>query len=188
MNKVFLLVFIVFLGTSVSAELIKDELVDSTLKNLDIAQPEMHTVYNYQNTERLPVRLRIVEKIASEKDVYEGQEVSFKVQTSVYYKGKLVIEKGTIVPARVETLVKSGMNGIPAGMIIGNFRFENIPKGQITDSFEIQGQDRSLWVYPLKWALTFLPPTGSLTNFIKGGHAKLKEDKTIEIYYYPNWI
>ena len=63
-----------------------------------------------------------------------------------------------------------------------------IPKGQITDSFEIQGQDRSLWVYPLKWALTFLPPTGSLTNFIKGGHAKLKEDKTIEIYYYPNWI
>ena len=80
------------------------------------------------------------------------------------------------------------MNGIPASIIVGNFEVENIPKGQISDSFEIRGQDRSLWVYPLKWALTILPPTGSLTNFIKGGHAKLKENKTIQIYYYPEWI
>ncbi len=186
MSKFILVMLCFLICMPACAAILTDELVESTL--YDTNKPEAHTSYNYQSTERLPVRLRIVEKISSEKDVYEGQEVSFKVQTSVYYKGKLVIEKGTIVPARVETLVKSGMNGIPAGIIVGNFSFENISKGQITDSYEITGQDRSLWVFPLKWALTFLPPTGSLTNFIKGGHAKLKEDKTIEIYYYPNWI
>ena len=49
------------------------------------------------------------------------------------------------------------------------------------------GLDLSLLVFPIKWALTFLPPTGSLTNFILGGHASIKENKIIELYYYPNW-
>ena len=53
--------------------------------------------------------------------------------------------------------------------------------------YEVFGQDRSLIVFPLKWALTILPPTGSLTNFIKGGHAKVKTNKTITLYYHPNW-
>ena len=72
---------------------------------------------------------------------------------------------------------------------IGDFiiRINNIKKGQLSQSFEIFGQDRSLFVFPLKWALTPLPPTGSLTNFIKGGHAKLSENKTITIYFYPEW-
>ena len=39
----------------------------------------------------------------------------------------------------------------------------------------------------MKWALTILPPSGSLTNFIKGGHAKLKTNEVIELYYYPDW-
>ena len=79
------------------------------------------------------------------------------------------------------------MNGIPASIIIGSFDIPNIDTNKLTYSYEIVGQDRSLWVYPLKWALTFLPPTGTLTNFIKGGHARLKENDTVELYFYPNW-
>ena len=88
---------------------------------------------------------------------------------------------------KVETIINSGMNGIPASIIFGDFKFENIDSAKVTDTYEVYGQDRSLWVFPLKWALTFLPPTGTLTNFIKGGHAKLKDNETIEVYYHPNW-
>ncbi len=188
MNKILLLIFYIFIGTSVSAALINDNIVDLILKDKTIERPEIHEVYNYQNMEKLPIRLRIIKRISSEKNIYEGQQILFRVQSSVYYKGNLVVERGTIVNARVETIVKSGMNGIPAGIVLGSFKIGDIPKSKLTDVYELQGQDRSLWVYPLKWALTILPPSGSLTNFIKGGHAKLEEYKTIEIYYYPNWI
>ena len=80
------------------------------------------------------------------------------------------------------------MNGIPASIIIGSFDIPNINPDKVTYYYEIIGQDRSLWVYPLKWALTILPPTGSLTNFIFGGHAKLSTKKKIKLYYYPEWI
>lgn len=188
MNKILILMFSILIGTSAFGELITDEFVNATLKGKNFEKPETHLKYNYIGTERIPVSLRITKKISSETKVSEGQDVTFKVRSDVYYKDKIIFEKGTIVPAKIETIIRSGMNGIPASIIVGNFEVENIPKGQISDSFEIRGQDRSLWVYPLKWALTILPPTGSLTNFIKGGHAKLKENKTIQIYYYPEWI
>ena len=79
------------------------------------------------------------------------------------------------------------MNGIPASIIFDNFKIQGISSSQLDESFEVFGQDRSLWVFPLKWALTPLPPTGSLTNFIKGGHVKVKRGKILTIYYHPHW-
>ena len=79
------------------------------------------------------------------------------------------------------------MNGIPASIILKNFEIENIPKSKLSNTYELFGQDRSLIVFPLKWALTWLPPTGSLTNFIMGGHVRLKPRKKITIYYFPEW-
>lgn len=188
MNKFFILLFALILGSNCFAMLCEDTLVESTLKDKEFEKPVAHLTYDYSDTKKIPVKLAISKKISSEKEVYEGKPIQFKVLQDVCYRGKLVISKGTVVPARVETIVKSGMNGIPASIIVGNFEFEGIPKGKISNSYEVKGQDRSLWVFPLKWALTFLPPTGSLTNFIKGGHAKIKENHTIIIYYYPNWV
>ena len=72
-------------------------------------------------------------------------------------------------------------------IIFDDFQVPNIKPNQITGMYEVYGQDRSLIVFPLKWALTIFPPTGSLTNFIKGGHAKVKTNKTITLYYHPKW-
>ena len=119
--------------------------------------------------------------------MFEGQTIKFYTKTNLLYKNNVIIPKRTEVLADVKTIITSGMNGIPASIIFGNIRINNIKKGQLSQSFEIFGQDRSLFVFPLKWALTPLPPTGSLTNFIKGGHAKLSENKTITIYFYPEW-
>lgn len=187
MNKLILTLLILFaLPLCSSAELITDDFADSTLKNLILEKPESCLNYDFTNTERLTIKLLSLDEIKSETKVYEGMPLNFRVETSVYYNGNLVVPKGTIVPARVETIIRSGMNGIPASIIIGGFKFDNIAKIQISDYHEIVGEDRSLWVFPLKWLLTPLPPTGTLTNFIKGGHAKLRKNGIIEIYYYPN--
>ena len=186
MNK-FLITLIFFLTCPFCfAEIIKDDFAIETLQNTPA--PYVHTKYNYENTDIVPIKLAICEKIKSEQDVYEGQEIKFQILKHVVYKNKIIARKGTIVTAKVKIIITSGMNGIPASIIFEDFQIPNIEYGQISDLYEVYGQDRSLLVFPLKWALTILPPTGSLTNFIKGGHAKLKPNKKITIFYNPKWI
>ncbi len=151
-------------------------------------KPSAHLKYNYESYVKVPIELSVTENINSEQEIIEGQQVVFKVCRDVRYRNKTVVSAGELVPARVETIITSGMNGIPASFILGDFKFANVPAGKISDTYEVRGHDRSLWVFPLKWALTPIPPTGSATNFIKGGHAKLKTADTIRIYYHPGWI
>lgn len=170
-----------------AAELIEDNLVNSTLLNKTLTKPEINSEYNFENTDIVKIKLVIDSDIKSENDICEGEKIIFKTVEDVYYNNQLIIKKGTSVPAKIETIISPGMNGIPASIIIGNFQIENISKKQLVDTIEIYGQDRSLWVYPFKWLLTPLPPTGSFTNFIKGGHAKLSSKKELSIDYHPHW-
>lgn len=192
MNKKFLKFFIIFTflvfpALAYASDIIQDRLVEETLSGKEFENPYKPYKYNYEDTRVIPVRLSVISDINSEKDIQEGQDVVFIVKNDVYFKGKKIIKKGDKVYATVETILKSGMNGIPASIIFNDFKFEGLESGKFTDTYEKFGQDRSLWVYPLKWVLTPLPPTGSLTNFIKGGHAKLKTREIIEIYYHPYW-
>ncbi len=182
-----LILFLLFCGSVKAEPLLSDEFVDRMMQDKVYEKPEPFLNYNFENTDSVEIKLAIVTPIKSETQVYEGETVKFRVTSDVHYKGRVIIPRHTIVPAKVSVVIKSGMNGIPASIIFGDFEFENINKHLISDFYEIKGQDRSLLVFPLKWALTILPPSGSLTNFIKGGHAKLKSDKMVKIYYYPNW-
>lgn len=177
---------ICFIQSVYSQELIKDELVES-LQTRQLEKPPVNNKYDYKDTKKIKIELAVIADINSEKDIYEGQTIVFRVLNDVWYKGRCLAQKGELVYAEVETIISSGMNGIPASIIFGDFKFNNIEKNQLIDTYEKFGQDRSLWVYPLKWALTILPPTGTLTNFIKGGHAKLKTTEIVEIYVCPNW-
>lgn len=183
MNKLILL-FAIFLNcTFCSAEIVNDDIADLLPKS--VKQPIINKNYNYESTEIVPINLKILKSIKSENEVYEGQYIDFKIAKDVLYDDKIIIKRGTIVPARISVIITPGMNGIPASIIFDDFEIEGIPKTKITNSYEITGQNRSLLVFPLKWALTILPPTGSLTNFIMGGHAKIKTKKPIVINYYP---
>ena len=189
MNKKFLsLLFTFLIGSCVFAELLTDDFVDSTIGQEELQQPEVHSKYDYTSTTKIPVTLTIVNNIKSENDIYEGQILKFLIKKEVKHNNKTIIQELTPATARVETISKSGMNGIPAIITLGDFEVKNINKAQLTEFHDIKGQDRSILVFPLKWALTILPPSGSLTNFIKGGHAKIKTNKPITIYYYPDWI
>ncbi len=143
--------------------------------------------YDYSSTECIPIKLNISKPLSTKDDIIEGEQVEFIAAETVYYNGKLVVKKGDIIPARVETVITAGMNGFPAEIIVEDFKIPNIASSKLIGKYSKAGQNRCLWVYPLKWALTPLPPTGSLTNFIYGGHAKIKPSDIATIYYYPNW-
>lgn len=149
--------------------------------------PSYALPYDFSSTKCIPLTFSITEEISTRKPPLEGQIINFKSIKTVRYKGKLVLKKDDIVKARVETIITSGMNGFPAEIIIDNFEIPNIPSSKLVSTYSKAGQNRSLIVFPIKWALTWLPPTGSLTNFIKGGHAKIKPSDAVTIYYYPEW-
>lgn len=185
MNKFICIIFLFFTMLASQAQIMQDEIANE----LDCIQlqPFVYSDYNYESTTKIPIKLKSLENIKSEQEIYEGQILKFKVAKDVYNKGKSIAKRGDIINAKVSVIITPGMNGIPASIILKNFESEKIKSNKLTEEYEIQGQDRSLWVYPLKWALTIFPPTGSLTNFIMGGHAKIKMNRPFTIYYYPDW-
>lgn len=185
MNKLILSIFLFLITLPTFAHTTIDEVAQELPKG--VLQPNIYTNYNFESTTKIPIKLKILENIDSELDVYEGQFIDFKVAKDVIHNNKIIIKRGTPVLARVSVITTPGMNGIPASIIFNIFDIEGINKNSLSDSYEASGQNRSLLVFPLKWALTPIPPTGSLTNFIKGGHARLKIKKPIVIYYYPEW-
>ena len=143
--------------------------------------------YNYLSTERVPIYLTITKAISTKDRLQEGGIIEFKVLKNVYYNDSKVLSRGDIVPARIETIITSGMNGFPAEIIVDDFVVPGIEDSKLMSTYTKVGQNRCYWVYPLKWSLTLIPFVGSLTNFIKGGHAKIKTTDVVTLYYYPKW-
>lgn len=187
LGRVFLILVLLFLSFGKSFAFTEDELVKTTLSNKNIEKPYTNLDYNYEDTDTVDVKLSVLEDIKNEKYLHEGQIIKFQVVRDVKYQNEIVIKHGTIATARVETIIANGMNGIPASVVFGDFNIEGVPWSKLTSNYEKFGLDLSLMVYPIKWALTILPPTGTLTNFIKGGHVKLKSKNVITIKYHPNW-
>lgn len=149
--------------------------------------PSFGLDYNYLSTEKIPIKLSPIEEISTKNPPNEGTIKNFKIIGDVIVDGEKIVNGNSIVTGKVETIITSGMNGFPAEIILGDFEIPNIKKSGLTDTYIKSGQNRCFWVYPLKWALTPIPPTGSLTNLIMGGHAKIKTNEIITIYYYPEW-
>ena len=143
--------------------------------------------YNFYDTACVPINLSITEEISTKNPIIEGETVKFRVVKDVRWQGKTILKAGDIVNAKIETVITSGMNGFPAEIIVDDFQIPNIEESQLISTYNKKGQNRCFWVYPLKWSLTLIPFAGSLTNFIKGGHAKIRPKDIVTIYYYPNW-
>ena len=113
--------------TSASA-LLRDDFVEETLAGKEVDKPITNLNYNYETLEKIPIKLNIVEPISTKNsDLYDGQIVQFKVKENVFYNNQLFIKKGTIVTAEIETIVERGMNGLPATIIIDDFKINDIP-------------------------------------------------------------
>ena len=190
MNKIIFTLIAIFSFTiSAQASEIED-LLRYTIDKDNLPQIYQNTKYDYSSIERVEVKLQLDEstKITTKKGrIKEGQKVQFRVKRDVKYKGKTLIPKFTLATGIIQTYISKGMNGIPATIIIDNIQIEGIDNTKVKGTIIRKGADFSLLVFTLKWALTILPPTGSLTNFIPGGNASISKKTDIAVYYYPNW-
>jgi len=143
--------------------------------------------YDFTNTDYMTIKMTPLQRIATDGDFYEGQEVKFKVRNNVYCHGLTLVKKGTIATARIETIITKGMNGFPAEIILNNFKIDGINESQLMGEYIETGRNWALMVYPIKWILTPIPFAGSLTNFIMGGEARIETDEVISIKFYPHW-
>lgn len=188
MSKIFFIILLLlFFQIPTNAE-IKDFMVE-TIDESKVVEPYVNVNYDYSDTLRIPIQLQITKKISTrDKDLYEGNIVEFRVVDNVYVKDKMLLKKGDIVTAKVKLIEPSGMNGIQFIITLGDFYSEKLNRDKLTFEYEKHGWNRTYIVLPIKWALTILPPTGSLTNLIKGGHSKITPRTKVFIYYYPNMI
>lgn len=189
MNKIIFSLFaILCMGLSVQA-METEELIRQTIDTNNLPKLHKNTEYDYTSTDRLFVKLQLDGKkiTTKKKNAEEGQKVQFRVKNDVKYKGKIIIPKFTLATGIIQTFITKGMNGIPATIIIDNIEIEGIDSSKIKGTIIKKGLDFSVFVLPLKWALTILPPTGSLTNFIPGGNATIDEKTNLFVYYYPEW-
>jgi len=191
MNKLGLrvVIFFVFIALSFSgaSAFQRDFFVEQTLSKYTNSTLKVSAPFcNHESLERVEIVLSPVENIRSAK-ISEGDIFDFEVRKNVYYNNEILLLKGMKVKGKVETVTTQGMNGIPAIIMLNDFELPGIKPEKVKSRYLKKGLNLSYIVFPLKWALTFLPPTGSLTNFIVGGPAKVSKRNKIKLYYYPEW-
>lgn len=192
MNKLIKILIISFIflfpsNKAFSQAVMNDNLVLDTLKDKEFQQIITNTNYNYQNTEKIPIKLKFTDKISTKNNLLEGDYLIFKVRDDVFYDNKIIIHKDDLVKAKLKTYITRGFNGIPGQIIIDDFEIQGIDSRKLSGAYIKKGANLTLLVLPIKWLLTPLQPTGSFTNLILGGHSKLSPRDKIIIYYYPKW-
>lgn len=134
--------------------------------------------HNILSENESDIVLRIKEKVSTKQRLEEGEKLDFVLTNDVKIKNKLY-KKGTTVTARVETVSMNKSYGVPADLIVGNFKINevNIP-GEIKKT----GANRSLWVYPCGYVGIIFFGAGLLLFPIRGGHAKINPRESFTLY------
>lgn len=184
MNKFLSILFVFILGVNSSlAEVVRDEFVDSWFSDKEVSVIEPKLDYNYEGIKRVKIILSPLEKVSTPRDVYEGQVINLQVKRNARV-GRDLLKRGTKAQAVVELYTTNGMTGIPASIVLGRVKINGLDDSHFRYYCVKKGQDRTLWILPLKWMLTFVPLVGSFTNFIKGGQAVVSPADDFVIYYY----
>ena len=188
MNK-FISILLIFLSLFLPVNVVFANTTETIETNIQTNSQNEFTElpYNYSSTDFVPIKLAITKEISTKDAILEGETLEFRVIKDVIYNDTVIVKEGDIIKGKLGTIVTSGMNGFPAELHVDNFEIPNVKQSQLLSSYVKKGQNRCLWVYPLKWSLTLIPFVGSLTNLIMGGHAKIKTTDIITIYYFPNW-
>lgn len=192
MNKIkfFLLsAIILFSGIrAFSAEITNDSIMDDLLKDVNPQKPTANTEYNYESVVVIPIKLKIAEDISTKKNnIYDNQEVVLYTRMPVRYKNKTLLNADEKFTANVAIYMKKGMNGIPAQIILDNFKTQKIDSKKLSGVYIKRGLNLTPLVVPVKFLLTIIPGAGTGLNFIKGGNATITPYDTVTIYYHPEW-
>ena len=167
-------------------EIAVDDFPAQWYKDKEYKIVEPHLDYDYSSLKREKIWLVPVEKYSTPHYVYDGMTVKLKVKRNVRI-GRALLKRGTPATAVVELWTTNGMTGIPATITLGDIKIQGVDTNKLYCYYVKEGQNRTVWILPLKWALTWIPFVGSFTNLIKGGQAVLKPGDDIPVYYYYDW-
>ena len=181
-----LLLFFLFMPfVCYAEEILQDEFITEWFNDKEITTVEPFTNYNFANTERIKIHITPTEKISTPKNVYDGQVVNFVIKRNARLDNATLLKKGTPLTGVVELYTTNGMTGVQGTITIGQISIPNLDSDKLYYYIVKEGQNRTLWIMPIKWALTFIPFVGTVTNLIKGGQAVLSPSDTFVVYYYP---
>ena len=167
---------------------IQDSFTQRTLLNYKPPETRKRNVnFDFESDVRLPLRIKICEHLTTKRKIKEGQDIYFEVAEDTQIKSNFILKKGTKIKARVETISMNDIWGVPADVIIENFKLKENPNAlKIEGHIHKVGANRSIWVYPLVYAGAIFFYAGLAAIPIRGGHAKIKPHEVYEIYYNPN--
>ncbi len=164
----------------------EDSLVKKTLAGKTFEIPEPNLTYDYSDSKYVVVKIRPLDRISTNKNgAASGDIVKFKVEEDVIYEGKLILPKGTEINAIVENVSPNGKMGVPAHLVISRFSSPLVENKTLDFTINRQGQNRSLWVYPVSYVLMPFFGAGFPITFIRGGNVNIKPNEVIQIYYRP---
>ena len=135
--------------------------------------------YKINEDENNIVRIKIKERISTKSKPEEGQKILFTTVDTIKINNK-IYPAGTTVNGRIETISQNDIWGAPAEIILGNFSIDGIPLyGEINKT----GFNNTLWVKPLAYAGGIFFGTGFFFMFLRGGHAKIKQDEIFSLHF-----
>lgn len=159
--------------------LIRHSVVHEFIPQIDENKKHFKKIVVMDKSDYIPIFIRIKHPISTKnRKIDEGDIIDFETTSAVKVQGT-TLPKGSTVKARIENISQNGMKGVPADIVIGNFKINNtLLAGEIAKT----GANRSLWVYPIGYIGSAFFGAGSLLFFIRGGHAKIKRNEIYTIY------
>ena len=152
----------------------------ANIKNYEPIYYDKNQTFDFEKFELLAIKIRPIKYHTTRKNILVGDEINFKLENDFQYKNQ-VYKKGDILTARVENINLNKAYGVPADMIIGDFKLPSKTKleGEIT----LKGANRALWVHPLAYTTTMFFGLGVFVWTVRGGHAKLSPRRTYELKF-----
>lgn len=166
---------------------IKDEFVENTIAKDPKIKAKIENNKNrkvrYDCMRTSVMEISPKEYYTTKSNLQEGEYIDFVLANDFKYKNK-TYPKGAPIKARVENINQNGIYGLPSELVLGNFVLANNLK--LDAELSARGANRSIWIYPV--ARTFsvlLYNSGIIFMPIRGGHVRLKPEKTyeVEVYY-----
>ena len=184
MNKLLMCIALLFTPMIATAQQLTDDFVQEWFAEKELPSVVPFVDYDYTSLKRIKILLTPDETISTPKNIEVGQKINMHVRRNVSL-GSTILPKGTKAEAIVEQYTSNGMTGIQATITLGRICIEGLDSDKLYYYCMKEGQNRTTWIMPLKWAVTWIPFVGSFTNLIKGGQAKLSPSDTFVVYYYP---
>ena len=125
------------------------------------------------------IKIKIKNYLTTKSFPKEGEIAEFETVEDIKI-GNVLYKKGTTIKGRIENISQNESYGVPAEMILSNFKLGEI---SLAGDIEKAGANRTLWLRPVVWVTSSFFGAGYLLIPIRGGHAKIRPEEVFEIYY-----